>query len=63
MSIILTELVSIIVYVVTTIFTYVLGILSKKFKWNEELPIPVQNIMIGITAFAIAVFTKRQACA
>ena len=34
------------VYAVTTIFTYVLGKISKKKGWNETLPIPMQNIFI-----------------
>ena len=45
--------VQLIVYVITTLFTYVLGKVSKYFRWNETLPIPVQNIVIGIIATII----------
>ena len=34
------------VYVITTIFTYTAGKLSKKFGWNYTLPITIQNIII-----------------
>lgn len=34
------------VYVVTTLFTYIIGKLSKCFEWNYTLPITVQNIII-----------------
>lgn len=44
-----------ITYFVSTILTYVLGLLSKKFKWNEELPIPLQNCLVAIVVFAIAI--------
>lgn len=45
--------VQILVYIVTTLFTYILGKVSKHFGWNETLPIPVQNIIIGIIAAVI----------
>ena len=45
--------VQLIVYIVTTLFTYILGKVSKYFRWNETLPIPVQNIVIGIIATII----------
>ncbi len=45
--------VQLIVYIITTLFTYVLGKVSKYFRWNETLPIPVQNIVIGIIATII----------
>lgn len=45
--------VQLIVYIVTTLFTYVLGKVSKYFRWNETLPIPIQNIAIGIIATVI----------
>ena len=41
--------VQLLVYVITALFTYVLGKISKHFGWNETLPIPIQNILIGIT--------------
>ena len=45
--------VQLIVYLVTTLFTYVLGKVSKYFRWNETLPIPIQNIAIGVIATVI----------
>lgn len=47
-------MVNLIVYVVSTLFTYVMGVVSKYFKWNEKIPIPVQNIIVGIICFSIA---------
>lgn len=45
--------IQILVYVITTLFTYVLGKVSKHFGWNETLPIPIQNIIIGIISAVI----------
>ena len=45
--------VQLLVYVITTLFTYILGKISKHFGWNETLPIPIQNILIGIIATII----------
>ena len=45
--------VQVLVYIVTTIFTYILGKVSKHFGWNETLPIPVQNIVIGVISAGI----------
>lgn len=42
-----------ITYIISTLFTYIMGLLSKKFGWNEELPIPVQNILVGMFVFGI----------
>lgn len=42
------------VYIVSTVFTYVFGILSKKHKWNESLPIPIQNFVVGLVVFVLA---------
>lgn len=47
--------VELLVYLVTTIFTYAMGLLSKKKGWNEELPIAIQNIIIGIIATGIGI--------
>lgn len=47
-------MVNILVYIASTILTYVLGICAKKFKWNEQLPIPVQNILVGLTVLVLA---------
>lgn len=51
----------ILVFVVSTIVTYILGLLSKKFKWNEQLPIPLQNIIVGVIVFTIFYLVKRPA--
>ena len=40
-----------IIYVISTLLTYILGIVSKKCKLNETLPIPIQNIIVGIGCF------------
>lgn len=42
-----------ITYIVSTLFTYIMGLLSKKYGWNKELPIPVQNVLVGIAVFGI----------
>lgn len=34
------------VYVITTLFTYIAGKVSKHLGWNYDLPITVQNIII-----------------
>ncbi len=34
------------VYVITTLFTYIARKVSKHFGWNYDLPITVQNIII-----------------
>lgn len=34
------------VYVITTLFTYIMGKVSKHFNWNYTLPITIQNIII-----------------
>lgn len=47
-------MINICVYVISTLLTYFMGLASKKFGWNEDLPIPVQNILIGIFVFGIA---------
>lgn len=51
----------ILVFIVSTLVTYILGLLSKKFKWNEQLPIPIQNIIVGIIVFVIFYLVKRPA--
>lgn len=42
-----------ITYIVSTLFTYIMGLLSKKYGWNEELPIPVQNVLVGMFVFGV----------
>jgi len=44
-----------IVYAVTVIFTYILGLISKKLKWNENLPIEIQNIIIILISTLIGI--------
>lgn len=46
-------MINFLVYIVSTLATYIMGILSKKMKWNESLPIPIQNILIGMIVFTI----------
>ncbi len=41
------------VYVVTTLFTYIAGKISKHFGWNYTLPITIQNIIIVAIASVI----------
>lgn len=45
--------VQVLVYIITTLFTYFAGKVSKYFGWNYKLPIPIQNIMIGVIAAII----------
>ena len=47
-------MINFLIYIVSTILTFGLGICSKKFKWNEQLPIAIQDIIIGLTVFIIA---------
>ena len=44
-------MINLIIYIVSTLLTYILGLLSKKFKWNETLPIPIQNIFVELLHF------------
>lgn len=41
------------VYVVTTLFTYIAGKVSKHFGWNYTMPITIQNIIIIAVASII----------
>lgn len=52
-------MIEVLIYVVSTVLTYTLGVLSKKFKWNQSLPIPIQNILVGIIVFGIFYIVKR----
>ena len=47
------------VLIFSTIVTYVLGKLSKRFNWNETLPIPMQNILVGFLVFAIVFLYQK----
>ena len=38
--------VQVLVYIITTLFTYIAGKVSKHFGWNYDLPITIQNIII-----------------
>ena len=41
------------VYVVTTLFTYIAGKVSKHFGWNYTMPITIQIILIIASASII----------
>lgn len=41
-------------FIVSTLFTYFMGLLSKKHKWNDTLPIPIQNMLVGLAVFILA---------
>ena len=47
--------IEVLVYIVTILFTYVAGKVSKHFGWNYDLPIPIQNIIIGFIAAGIGI--------
>lgn len=47
--------VELLLYLITTIFTYVMGIISKKKGWNQTLPITIQNIIIGSIVVVIGI--------
>lgn len=38
--------IEVLVYIITTLFTYIMGKVSKHFQWNYTLPITIQNIII-----------------
>ena len=47
------------VFIFSAILTYVLGKISKKFNWNENLPIPIQNILVGLIVFGIVILYQK----
>lgn len=47
-------MINMLIYIISTLLTYFLGIIAKKLKWNEDLPIPIQNILVGLIVFGIA---------
>lgn len=47
------------VLIFSAIVTYVLGKVSKKFKWNDNLPIPMQNLLVGILVFVVVVLYQK----
>ena len=48
-----------ITYIISTIFTFTLGKISKKFGWNETVPIPVQNCCIAVLVFLVSALIFR----
>lgn len=40
---------------ISAIVTWILGKISKKMNWNENLPIPIQNIFVGVLMFAFII--------
>lgn len=46
------------VYVVTTLFTYIIGKVSKHFGWNKTLPITIQNIIIIAIVSVIGILIR-----
>lgn len=47
-------MIKLLTYIVSTLFTYILGVVSKKKGWHETLPIPVQNIIVGVIVFILS---------
>lgn len=45
--------VQVLVYIITTLFTYIAGKVSKHFGWNYTLPVTIQNIIIIVIASII----------
>lgn len=54
-------MINMLIYIISTLLTYFLGIAAKKFKWNEELPIPIQNILVGLIVFGITYIILKPA--
>ena len=48
-------MIKLLTYIVSALFTYILGIISKKKGWHETLPIPIQNIIVGVIVFVISI--------
>ena len=47
---------NIIIYVISTLTTYILGLVSKHYNWS--IPIPIQNILVGIICFIGVIITN-----
>lgn len=47
-------MIKLLTYIVSTLFTYILGIVSKKKGWHNTFPIPIQNIIVGIIVFILS---------
>lgn len=54
-------MINVLIYCISTVFTYIMGLVSKKYKWNQSLPIPIQNIVVGLLVFIIAYFITKPA--
>ena len=52
-------MIKLLTYIVSTLFTYILGIISKKEGWHKALPIPVQNIIVGAIVFVLSLIIIR----
>lgn len=47
------------IFIVSTLFTFIMGKLSKKWGWNEDLPIPIQNIFVALIVWGICYLTMK----
>ena len=47
-------MIKVLTYIISAVFTYTLGIISKKKGWHETLPIPMQNLIVGFIVFIIS---------
>lgn len=47
------------VLIFSAIVTYVLGKVSKKRGWNENLPIPIQNVIVGALVFLVVFLYQK----
>lgn len=47
-------MIKLLTYIVSTLFTYILGIISKQKGWHKTLPIPIQNVIVGIIVFILS---------
>lgn len=54
-------MINLLIYITSTLLTYFLGLMAKKMKWNEELPIPIQNILVGLIVFGLAYLITKPA--
>ena len=50
----MTNVITYLIFIVSTTMTYIFGILSKKHKWNDTLPIPMQNCLVGVIVFILS---------
>ena len=47
---------NVIIYICSTLLTYIMGVISKKYNWS--MPIPIQNIVVGIGCFLGAIIAN-----